>query len=315
VSGHDIAAIPAIALTTNPIEIQAEPSSETFQRTYIRDGGRPVIFENARILGPDRRTLTFDYLKRALGHLQLTASAPQFSGSSFDESRSCRMRMRADDYIDYVLDPRQEPKGTWERGDWPSLQKLGIPLYCGTLDPHRYFPASHHFWTIFHPSPSFTPDWSHYLPRFYKRACWQRAHHYLYLAAPGALTPLHFDFWDTHAYLCQVTGSKFCVLFSPEDSEHIYRGAIDPLALDFSRHPNARQAVAWVGMLREGQTLFVPSRWWHYVVTERTSITLSYDWFDSTNCRSYLKHSSRLVWQVYVNRLRRAFMRRPRAGR
>src|SRR4051794_40051527 len=76
--------IPALALTTAPIEkIDGRISPKAFQAGYIDNGGRPVILERAGILFAHDRTLTFDYLRNALGRRCLIASAPQFSGRSF----------------------------------------------------------------------------------------------------------------------------------------------------------------------------------------------------------------------------------------
>jgi hypothetical protein len=293
--------IPTTALKSTPIDVEGPMPPSDFHDRYIHDGGRPVILNRTGIVVEPHR-LTFDYLKRAFGDTKLTASAPQFSGRTFDESKRCQVRMTASDYIDYLVDPTQEPKGTWERGNWVALQDLNIPLYCGSLSPSESLPPDHDFWTIYRRQPIFTNDWTHLLPKAYRAACSQRPVDYLFLAARGASTPLHIEFWDTHAYLAQITGATFCLLVSPDDTEHIYRGAIDPLAFSFKQYPLAKNATAWVGVLRPGQTLFVPSRWWYSALTLTTSIALGYNWCDSTNYKPFLRHALRYFWSSSRNR-------------
>jgi|GEM_PF-1371631 len=108
----------------------------------------------------------------------------------------------------------------------------------------------------------------------------------LWISAAGCVTPLHYDL--SNGFLCQVRGAKQVWLFDPAHFDRLYpRGSQFPGLDNFERqsrvdihHPDSeafpefRRAAALECHLRQGDTLFIPSNWWHEVETLEPSLSV-----------------------------------------
>jgi histone arginine demethylase JMJD6 len=125
----------------------------------------------------------------------------------------------------------------------------------------------------------------------------------------GVGTPfptLHFDHMHTHAFLMQLFGSKEYVVYSPAQTRWLYpragieanKSSIDDLDHpDLTRFPLFARAVPGRCVLRAGETLFVPSGWWHTARILEASITVSANAVNASNWEGfvgdYLRSASR----------------------
>ncbi|KAG7386156.1 Lysine-specific demethylase 8 [Phytophthora pseudosyringae] len=100
----------------------------------------------------------------------------------------------------------------------------------------------------------------------------------------GTVSPLHFDPKDN--VLCQVVGTKYLRLYAPKESEKLYpiEGLLsntsqvqveDP---DDEQFPEFRSAKYVECVLREGEMLYIPPKYWHYVKSLSTSFSVSFWW-------------------------------------
>ena len=96
------------------------------------------------------------------------------------------------------------------------------------------------------------------------------------------VSPLHFDL--NHNFLHQVDGEKRVLLLDPAESALLYadhtaaavgNSPVDPLSVDLRVHPLVASATLWPAVLRPGDMLFLPSEWWHLVVTLPSAIAIS----------------------------------------
>src|SRR6185436_377468 len=108
----------------------------------------------------------------------------------------------------------------------------------------------------------------------------------LWISTPGCVTPLHYDL--SNGFLCQVRGTKQVWLFDPAQFDRLYpRGPqfpgldnferqtqVDIHHPDYEAFPEFRRAAALECRLRQGDTLFIPSNWWHEVETLEPSISV-----------------------------------------
>ncbi|XP_049866410.1 bifunctional peptidase and arginyl-hydroxylase JMJD5 [Pectinophora gossypiella] len=101
----------------------------------------------------------------------------------------------------------------------------------------------------------------------------------------GTVSPLHHD--PKRNLLAQVVGEKQLFLFSPKDSEYLYphehellnnTARVDPRNPDMEKHPKYPEAKAFYCVLRPGQMLYIPPKWWHFVESLSISFSVSFWW-------------------------------------
>lgn len=109
----------------------------------------------------------------------------------------------------------------------------------------------------------------------------------LWMGRRGAHTPLHYDIdaINLHAVL---RGRKRFILFSPEDSAHLYPSDIFEWTTVFSevrvdrpdlaRHPRAAKAQGHEAIINPGEVLLMPPGWWHDVKSLEDSLSLNAWW-------------------------------------
>lgn len=102
---------------------------------------------------------------------------------------------------------------------------------------------------------------------------------FLWLGPAGTITPLHFDKPDI--LLCQVIGAKLFRLFPPEDTPNLYNevgvfSEVDCAKPDYARFPKYRHCRPLDVLLTAGEAIFLPTGWWHYVVSLTPSISVSF---------------------------------------
>ena len=129
----------------------------------------------------------------------------------------------------------------------------------------------------------------------------------LYIGGAGAAFPvLHYDGMHTHAYLMQLQGAKEYVIYAPDQTGYLYPRdgiernksmIVDIESPDLQRFPRFASATPFRTLLHAGETLFVPSGWWHTARILEPSITVSINTANASNwqafCDDYLESVGR----------------------
>ncbi len=106
-----------------------------------------------------------------------------------------------------------------------------------------------------------------------------------WLGPKGTISPMHYD--PKHNLLCQVFGHKKIILAAPDDSPNLYphetemlknTSQIDAEHIDMTKFPMCSAVQFYHLNLYEGEILYIPPRWWHYVRSMEKSFSVSFWW-------------------------------------
>lgn len=94
---------------------------------------------------------------------------------------------------------------------------------------------------------------------------------FLFFGARNSVVRIHQDMDMCNVFLTQFHGRKRVVLFSPDYSDLLYRfpfnvhSAVDVDNPDFNRYPGLKYVKGYSCILEDGDTLFIPSGYWHHI--------------------------------------------------
>lgn len=106
----------------------------------------------------------------------------------------------------------------------------------------------------------------------------------IFIGPAGIITSLHQDLPE-NLYV-MVSGKKRITLFPP--ASPVYRHSpfsklpnhalTDPENPDYSRYPKFKHAQPYLAEVSAGDTLFIPSFWWHHLRNSESSIAVNFWW-------------------------------------
>lgn len=101
----------------------------------------------------------------------------------------------------------------------------------------------------------------------------------------GTVSPLHQD--PKHNFLCQIVGEKYLRLYDVEYTARLYphsgyllcnTSAVDVESPDLDRYPLFSDVPYTECILKPGQMLYLPPKYWHYVRSLSVSFSVSFWW-------------------------------------
>lgn len=220
-------------LTLNSIEKRSGLNRETFAAEYLHSL-QPVVFTDLMDQWPAKTNWTIDKLKQNYGHLDVPVVSPNYSkpGKGY-----------------------MEPEMHMSFGEYLTLLERG-PM------PYRIF-----LWNIFKHVPEMYNDFS--IPTIMDG--FFRDYPFMFFGGQGSITPMHYDIDMSHVFLNQIHGRKRVVMFSPEQSTFLYQlpysvaSYVDINNPDYNKYPALAKAHGWETILEPGETIFMPSGYWHYI--------------------------------------------------
>ncbi|MEO1518889.1 MAG: cupin-like domain-containing protein [Bacteroidota bacterium] len=226
-----------------PIERRSNLSREEFQEEYVRKN-RPVIFTDLVKDWPATEKWTFDYFRETYGHIDVPLYDNDF-------------RKAGKDYL--------VPKTTMKFGDY-------LTLIENEPTELRMF-----LFNIFKHAPNLVNDFNY--PSIADG--WVDGFPMMFFGGEGSKVDLHYDLDCASVYITQFQKKKRVILFAPEQSPYLYQhpftvqSSVMLDAPDFGKHPALEKADGMECVLEHGETLFMPSLWWHYMFYEEGGFSLS----------------------------------------
>ncbi|MEY4544338.1 MAG: hypothetical protein RL685_533 [Pseudomonadota bacterium] len=118
---------------------------------------------------------------------------------------------------------------------------------------------------------------------------------FFWIGTGGCVSNVHFDF--AHNFACQISGRKRFRLYPPEQSHRLYpslTSKFSPVSTlgdtSLDEYPLFARAKLIEVTLDPGSLLFLPSFWWHQVITDVPGVMISRFW----NTASMLRDRDRL---------------------
>ncbi len=208
---------------------------------------RPVIIKN--LFGDDAPVYskwTFDFFKKELGHLDVGIFDVEGTKRQDDRSyKSAPQNMKFSAYLDLI-----------QKG--PTSKRLFL------------FNVFKHRKDLFNDFEF--PDIADRVLRKVPMA---------FFGGAGAVTRIHRDMDNSNVFLTELYGKKRVVLFHPKYSEMLYRlpfsthTYIDINNPDYDRFPALDKVEGYDCILEAGETLFMPSGWWHHIEYQTAGIGFS----------------------------------------
>jgi hypothetical protein len=216
-----------------PIEKRSGLTPKEFREEYLLPS-RPVVFRDLAADWPATEKWTFDYLKQHYGHLEVPLFGNDFhkAGKGY---MAPKVHMRFGDYLDLIQAGPTE---------------LRMFLY-----------------NIFQHAPEMVKDIK--IPTITDG--FVKEYPFMFFGGQDAVVSLHYDIDCSSVFLTQFQTRKRVVLFGPDQSPYLYQhpftvqSHMNVLNPDYERYPAFKNAQGWDTTLEHGETIFIPSTFWHFI--------------------------------------------------
>ncbi|MGJ7494800.1 cupin-like domain-containing protein [Variovorax sp. RT4R15] len=225
---------------------------------------RPVVISNVAGDWPAMRNWTPEHFKQRFG------SQPVAIG--YDRN------MPFDQFIDQVLASSPEQPGPYM---YRSFLHEVLPELLPDVIPQNKFAFARRY-----ASPLMLEKWRR--PDGYLK---------LLIGGVGSKFPvMHYDGENAHAAITEIYGDKEFVMYAPEDGQYLYPKKFfpnhsmvdDPVSQDLARYPLLAKATQYRTVLKPGDMIFVPAKWWHAARALSTSISVCTNMLDGSNWGDYI---------------------------
>lgn len=105
---------------------------------------------------------------------------------------------------------------------------------------------------------------------------------YMFFGGKNTEVRMHFDIDMSNVLHTQFVGRKRFFLFSQENNAHLYKTPFNTYSIadfkspDYSKFPGLQYAQGYDVTLNPGESLFMPSGYWHYIVYQEGGFAVTY---------------------------------------
>ncbi|RVT98257.1 cupin-like domain-containing protein [Mucilaginibacter limnophilus] len=228
-----------------PIERVEEISNDNFQKLHLQQK-EPVILRNFVKGSAALTKWDYDYFKKVAGHHKVNLYG------------------REDAFNDHATSPPVQKATFGEYLDMISSAPSELRLFL---------------FNLLKIEPELKKDLVYNDPTGGKIVSWLP---FMFFGGEGSSVRYHYDIDMSHIFLTQFKGVKRVLLFSQEQTPLLYKlpynfhGVANLNNPADERYPALKYLKGWECDLQPGETLYIPSGYWHYIkyVTEGYSVSL-----------------------------------------
>lgn len=265
-----------MGLHLKPIDVVEDISEQDFREKYLKPR-KPVVIRNMARKWPAYQKWTMDYMKEVVGDVEV----PLYDSSKADPSapiNASAAKMKFGDYIDLI-------------------QEKPTDLRIFLFDPIKS-------------APKLLQD---YISPKDLMGGFLDKYPNMFFGGKGSVTFLHFDIDMAHIFHTHFNGRKHILLFDYKWKERLYKIPYATYALedydisnpDFEKFPALDGVEGIECFLEHGDTLFMPTGWWHWMKYLDGSFSISLRAWDKS--WAVKAHS---LWNLTVQRNFDNFMKR-----
>lgn len=240
-------------LELQPVDRRSGLTRDSFAQEYLLPM-KPVVFTDLMAEWPARNRWTIDHFKENYGHLRVPVVSNNYS-------KPGKGYMTPDRVI-------------------PFREFLEI-LESGPNDLRIFL------WNIFRVAPELRQDFR--IPDIMDGFVDELP--FMFFGGEGSHVALHFDIDMSNVFLNQIHGRKRVILFPADQSRNLYQlpftvaSYVDLNHPDYKKYPALAKAKGFEVMLQPGESLFMPSGFWHYIEYTDGGYSISLRSFDSYPAR------------------------------
>ncbi|WP_294301174.1 cupin-like domain-containing protein [uncultured Chryseobacterium sp.] len=257
-----------MGINLKPIDIVDDITQDEFIEKYLKPR-KPVVIKNMAKKWPAYQKWTMEYMKEVVGDVEV----PLYDSSKADPAapiNASAAKMKFGDYIDLI---QREPTD------------LRIFLF----DPIKF-------------APKLLED---YISPKELMGGFLDKYPNMFFGGQGSVTFLHFDIDMAHIFHTHFNGRKHVLLFDYKWRERLYQIPYATYALedydienpDFTKFPALDGVEGIECFLEHGDTLFMPTGWWHWMKYLDGSFSISLRAWDKS--WAVKAHS---LWNLTVQR-------------
>lgn len=226
--------------------VRDDTNCHTYFSEHYKKSATPVVLTSITKTWPARKKWTIDYLQECVGEVIVPV---------------------------YNSQPAKERTHQHAAAQYITLRSYIDKLKKGESDLRLFF------YNILTGAPQLNQDYT--FPtlgfNFFKKLP------VMFMGGKNAKVQMHFDIDLANLFLCHFGGKKRVYLFPQEQTKYLYHvpfsfsaiHAMDILHPDFKRFPALQKSTGMVATLEHGDTLFIPSGYWHYVVYDDIGFSLT----------------------------------------
>jgi len=220
-------------MTLKPIDKRTKLTREEFIENYLKPK-RPVIFTDLVKDWPAARKWSFEWLQANHGNLEV----PLIDKNYHDPKKYFQIAktMKFGQYLDLIKSNKPVDLRIFLFDIFKKIPELGDDIRYPTI-----------------------------MDGFIKN------YKFVFFGGRDSVTSLHYDMDCSNVFLTQFQTRKKIILFSPEESKRLYHhpftvmSHFDPENPDFDKFPAAKKLTGYEATIEHGETVFMPSLWWHHI--------------------------------------------------